>query len=157
MATSAASHGTVETRRATGAPVPADWVVGDTLLPLGGPKGTGLALAVDVLAGVLSGAGASGPSPAVDYQGVWLLVLDPARFLPPGQLEVETERLVDHVHSAPAAGPSGVLVPGEPAARAFAHNLRDGVPVADPDWQELRALARELDIEVPIPDREEPA
>lgn len=34
---------------------------GGTVLPLGGPKGSGLAALVDVLAGVLSGAGFAGP------------------------------------------------------------------------------------------------
>jgi hydroxycarboxylate dehydrogenase B len=157
MATSATSHGTVEMHRLTGAALPEGWTVGDVLLPLGGAKGTGLALFVDVLAGVLSGAGSSREAPAHDYQGVWVLALDPGRFLAPGQLETETERLVRCVRSASPLPGQEVLVPGEPSARAVEAHLRDGIPVPAPVWASLCELATKLD--VPIPDHryEEPA
>jgi LDH2 family malate/lactate/ureidoglycolate dehydrogenase len=46
------------------------WALGNELLPVGGPKGTGLALVVEVLAGILSSAGFSDGTPADDSQGV---------------------------------------------------------------------------------------
>lgn len=150
MATSVASHGTVEQHRLSGAAVPEGWTAGNVLLPLGGAKGTGLALAVDVLAGVLSGAGSSGEARVYDYQGVWMLALDPERFLDPGRLETETERLVRYVRSATPLPRHEVLVPGERSARAVEALLRDGIPVLGPVWASLCELATEL--HVPIPD-----
>lgn len=150
MATSVASHGTVELHRLTGAAVPEGLTAGDVLLPLGGAKGTGLAIVVDVLAGVLSGAGSSDAAPVYDYQGVWMLALDPERFLDPGQLETETERLVRYVRSATPLPGHEVLVPGEHSARAVEALLRDGIPVLAAVWASLCELATEL--HVPIPD-----
>jgi LDH2 family malate/lactate/ureidoglycolate dehydrogenase len=75
---------------------------------------------------------------------------DPGRFLAPGQLETETERLVRYVRSATPLPGQEVLVPGEPSARAVEALLRDGTPVLAPVWSSLCELATELD--VPIPD-----
>jgi uncharacterized oxidoreductase len=156
MASSVVSHGTVEQSRLAGDPIPATWAAGDTLLPLGGAKGTGLALAVDVLAGVLSGAGYSGAAADVDDQGVWILALDPSRFLPAGQLEVAVERLVEHVRSAAPASPGvEVLVPGEHGARAAREAARDGVEVPAHVWDDLATRARHDDVRIPTPISEE--
>jgi len=157
MATSTTSHGSAQLRQLAGADLPDGWVAGDVLLPLGGAKGTGLALMVDVLAGVLSGAGFSRQSPGIDYQGVWMLALDPERFLAPGQLASETERLVCHVHTASPLAAGEVLVPGEPAARAVEAFQRDGIPVLGPVWERLGELARELDVTIPDHHYEEAA
>jgi LDH2 family malate/lactate/ureidoglycolate dehydrogenase len=144
MATSAVSHGTVELHRLAGAAdPPRDWVLGDVLRPLGGAKGTGLALVVEVLAGVLSGAGFTSERPGVDYQGVWILALDPVRFLLPGQLERDVEQLAGYV------GSNNVLIPGEPAARAFHAAGRDGIPLPAAIWERVSDLADELDVSIP--------
>ena len=78
MATSETSHGTAR--------LEARWAGdGDSaaglLRPLAGHKGYGLGLVVDVLAGILSGAGWSGPHPGDDYQGVCLIAIDPGTVL----------------------------------------------------------------------------
>jgi LDH2 family malate/lactate/ureidoglycolate dehydrogenase len=151
MATSVVSHGTLELTQLDGSPVPSEWTTPrDVLLPLGGPKGTGLALVVEVLAGILSGAGFSTSDPTHDYQGVWLLALDPERFLPPGRLAADVEALVAHVHSAHPTPGSEVLVPGEPGARAAQARLRDGVQVPAPVWAELLGVAATLGVDVNI-------
>lgn len=157
MATSVVSHGTLELAQFGGDQDHRGWVTSaGALLPLGGPKGTGLALVVDVLGGMLSGAGFSTTETADAYQGVWLLALDPERFLPLGQLEVEVERLVAHVHSASPSHGNGVLVPGEPSALATRAHLVDGVPLAGPVWAELLELAATLGVDVNVhPDRGE--
>ena len=151
MATSAVSHGTVEVAQLRGTPVPADWVTPDNvLLPLGGPKGTGLALMVDVLGGMLSGAGYSTADSADDYQGVWILALDPERFLPSTRLETDVETLVAHVRSALPSDGRDVLVPGEPGDLAFRSNLVAGAPLAEPVWIELQEVAAALGVEVSV-------
>jgi hydroxycarboxylate dehydrogenase B len=149
MATSVVSHGTLELRRASGQPIPEGWTAGDALVPLGGPKGTGLALVVDVLAGVLSGAGFSRGEPADDYQGVWMLALDPGRFLDADDLSAKVERLVDHVQSATPLAGVEVLVPGEAGARLAAGRRSAGVPLAPHVWNRLCSLADDLDVTVP--------
>ncbi len=157
MSTSVVSHGTLERLALEGATIPEGWTTGDVLLPLGGAKGTGLALVVDVLAGILSGAGFSGArlngdSAPDDDQGVWILALDPTRFLPPGRLERDVERLVSHVHSSRASTPgSDVLVPGEPGALAAEAARRDGVCIPAALWADLVSRARDQSVPIPVP------
>ena len=62
------------------------------LQPLGGAKGFALALLVEALAGVVSGAGAVVREPGPDDQGVFLLAFDPARFGEPDELAERARR-----------------------------------------------------------------
>jgi LDH2 family malate/lactate/ureidoglycolate dehydrogenase len=156
MSTSVVSHGTIEQQRQAGESTPETWAVGDVLLPLGGAKGTGLALVVDVLAGILSGAGFSGAAAAADDQGVWILTLDPTRFLPPGRLDADVERLAQYVRSAPPTSPGvEVLVPGEHGALAAHEAALAGVTVPRRLWEDLVTRARFEDVHVPTPMTEE--
>jgi hydroxycarboxylate dehydrogenase B len=155
MSTSVVSHGTIELLKLAGEATPETWAVDDVLLPLGGAKGTGLGLVVDVLAGILSGAGFSGAPAVDDHQGVWILALDPARFLPPGRLEADVERLAQYVRSAPPASPGGeVLVSGE-HARVAREAARDGAAIPRTLWDDLATRARFEDVHVPTPMTEE--
>src|SRR5437762_9097005 len=54
-----------------------------SLLTAGGHKGYGLSLAVEILAGILSGAGAASGEKSVFRDGTLIVCVDPARFLPP--------------------------------------------------------------------------
>jgi LDH2 family malate/lactate/ureidoglycolate dehydrogenase len=96
------------------------------LQPLGGAKGFGLALVVEALAGVFSGAGAVSADPGPDDQGVFLIALDPARFGAPDELAARLEAVLAYVMDVPrAAGAETLRVPGsglpplplDPAAR----------------------------------------
>jgi LDH2 family malate/lactate/ureidoglycolate dehydrogenase len=98
---------------------------------------------------VLSGAGSSREAPVHDYQEVWVLALDPGRFLAPGQLETETERLERYVRSASPLPGQEVLVPGEPSAPAVEALLRDEIPVLASVWASLCELATELHVSIP--------
>ena len=101
MALSAVARGKILTASQKGEPIPADWAVDDTgkpttdakaalkgsLLPLGGAKGSALALMVEVLAVALTGANlASAASSFFDGEGKppgtgqFLIVIDPAAF-----------------------------------------------------------------------------
>jgi LDH2 family malate/lactate/ureidoglycolate dehydrogenase len=155
MSTSVASHGTIHRLELEGAQVPESWTSGGMLLPLGGAKGTGLALVVEVLAGMLSGAGFSDGEPEDDdYQGAWMAAIDPERFLPPGTLTTDVERLVAHVRSArPRDTGVEVLVPGEHGERCRQRALLDGVRLPSPLWDELAARARQHGVPVPDPAR----
>src|SRR5512140_1073815 len=91
------------------------------LMPLGGYKGSGLGLMVEILCAVLSG----GPM-SRELGGLHILTrpmgtsqfyfaLDVARFLPPQEFQARMERLVAAVKSAaPAAGYDEVMVAGDP-------------------------------------------
>jgi uncharacterized oxidoreductase len=119
------------------------------LLTAGEHKGYGLSLAIEILAGILSGTGAASPGPGPVTNGTLMLCLDPARFLPLERFHAEVARLFDFVRSAPlAAGATEILVPGEPEARTERARRAGGVPVEDETWRQIVECARRVDVAV---------
>lgn len=162
LATSQAAMGKVFLARARGERIPPDWGVDElgqptqdpnqvrALLPLGGPKGYALALMVEVLAGVLTGAGvAHGVGRMYDdwsrpqNVGHLFLALDPARFLSQEVFLKRMEELWEGIKATPPAPGFGeVFLPGERERALKAVRLRDGVPLEAATLEALRELGR---------------
>ena len=119
------------------------------LLPFGGYKGYGLVLAIEVLTSALVGAQQSKdielhPS---TQGGFFISVIDVSRFRSYDEYKQDVLHLVDVVKSSPLAeGVEEILIPGEIEDREAERRLRDGIPLEAATWQELTALAKELDI-----------
>src|ERR1700691_5986785 len=115
------------------------------MLPFGEHKGSGLALACELLAGVLTGGGAMQadiPNRGVK-NGMFSIVLDPARFGDTRSMAREMETLIGWVKSSPPRpGVEEVMVAGEPERKSRAKRLKDGIPVDANTWKELVAAAR---------------
>jgi LDH2 family malate/lactate/ureidoglycolate dehydrogenase len=119
------------------------------LLPVGGHKGYGLAVMVDLLAGLLSGAAYlthvqawdKNPEAAQNLGHVFILI-DTARLHSTEWLQ---ERMADFgaiLRSTPAADPAQpVMAPGDREMALHARAKRDGVTVATTDLEAVRALA----------------
>ena len=146
LSTSVVAHGKVRVLEDAGQPVPEAWVRDGLLQPLGGAKGFALALLVEALAGVVSGAGASSANPGPDDQGVFLLAFDPARFGEPAELAARLEAMLAYVLAVPLeAGADPLRAPGstlpplplDPGAR---------FDLAPALAQRLGALAAELGV-----------
>jgi LDH2 family malate/lactate/ureidoglycolate dehydrogenase len=123
------------------------------LMPLGGYKGSGLGLMVEILCGVLAGGALSTAVGGLHiYErpmrtSQFFLAIDVERFLPPGEFRSRMEYLVTTIKAVtPAAGYSEVLVAGEPETRNEARRLSKGVPIELPLLERLNALAREFRI-----------
>jgi uncharacterized oxidoreductase len=118
-----------------------------SILPVGEHKGYGLALAVEILGGILSGTGAAGPGPGLFANGTLILCLDVQRFLPRADFARQVEALFGWARSAPlAAGAREILVPGEPEARLEALRRTEGIPVDAETWRQIRSVAETLGI-----------
>ncbi len=151
MATSQTARGKVQVAAIDGKPIPLGWGVDKDdrpttdaakvwrLLPLGGYKGYGLALMLEILSAVLSGAmvgnqvGNMFDAPAA-HQGIghFFGALDLSAFGDPAAFRERMDALVDYVKSsALEAGAEEILVPGEPEARAAATNRREGIPLSE--------------------------
>ena len=115
-----------------------------SLLTAGGHKGYGLSLAVEILAGILSGAGAASGEKSVFRNGTLIVCLDPARFMPAAEFHAQVAALGDWVRSAPlAAGSKEILIPGEPEARSERERRANGIPVDDATWKQIQEVAAE--------------
>ena len=116
-------------------------------------KGSGLAFMCDILAGVLTGGGTSGPIPegrrGVISNGMFSIYLDPTHFGAQGFV-AQARDFAAYVKSSRSAIPGDeVLVPGEQEARTRAARLRDGVPLQTDTWNTLIATAHALNVGVP--------
>ncbi|HWT08356.1 MAG TPA: Ldh family oxidoreductase [Roseomonas sp.] len=111
------------------------------LLAMGGHSGHGLALMVDMLAGVLSGAGcpAPGETPGTPQDlGHVLILIDTTRL---GLAETLAARIDDFRAALPADPTADARLPGEAALARHRRHLEHGVPVAAEDLALLRGLA----------------
>ena len=129
---------------------------GGLLMPLGGYKGSGLAMMVEMLCAVLGGGAMSVELGGLRMPGTKgrvshvFLAIDIARFMPVEEFRARVERLVEMIKSAPlAAGYSEILVAGDPEWRMEAERGRDGIPISGGTWKALTEVAGTLGVEVP--------
>ena len=180
MATSTVAYGKIEMAEREGAPIPEGWAVdregqattdpaailqGGALLPLGsdrehgGHKGYCLALMVDVLSGVLSGANWGPFTPSFTLRG------DPplrsvgqglGHFF--GAMRVDAFRegaefraqIDDFVrtlrNTRPAPGTKGPLIPGDPEREAEEERARGGIPLLPAVVEDLCEVSRQTGV-----------
>jgi uncharacterized oxidoreductase len=170
MATSAAAFGKIELARARGIPVPLGWLIdragrpstdpsalaaGGAMLPLGGSegyKGYALSVAVETLAALLPGLGFGLDPEGRHNDGAFMLVIDPTAFRPLEDFQADVAAFVGYLKATPpAAGFSEVLYPGEPEYRAEQERRGTGIPVDDPTWRQLMAVASRYGVTFPGP------
>jgi LDH2 family malate/lactate/ureidoglycolate dehydrogenase len=139
----------------TGEQLPVGMVLDDgSLAPLGSPhaphKGFGLALVVDALSGVLTGAG-FGQSVATEAPGNFLWALDVEAFMPRTEFLARMDEQIDQVKQGERApGVDELVVPGERGERRHRELTASGeVPLAAAGWQILSATCATLGVELP--------
>lgn len=156
MATSVAAGGKLDMAIIRNEAIPSGWALdaagqpttdarvareGGSLLPVGGAKGYGLAVMLDVLAGVLTGA-RFGAGLGIPGSGQFFLALKVERFLPLDEFLDRMEALIDQLHgSAPAPGAERIYVAGQIEAEVQARRLAEGLPIERAILDELEALA----------------
>ncbi len=165
FATSTAASGKIRQLLLKGEQAPAGWLLDaqgketrdpgvlfaepkGSLLPFGGHKGYALSLAVEVLAGIVSGSGFSNPHPGPEeMNGLFLLALSVAPFIPIEEFRRQVDQLVSYVKSArPQPGGPPVMVPGEPDRLEAARRSRDGIPLNRRTVEALQSLCATLGV-----------
>src|SRR3981189_1152404 len=180
MATCAAAYGKIEMARRRGEPIPEGWaidsegcattnpddmVAGGALLPLGsdrgrgGHKGYSLAIMVDVLCGVLSGAnwGPFTPPFALRQEipkrsvghgiGHFFGAMQIDGFIDRDSFKRQIDDYVRVFRATkPAPGTNGPLLPGDPEREAEKWRRKNGVPLILPVIEELRDIAQKTGI-----------
>jgi LDH2 family malate/lactate/ureidoglycolate dehydrogenase len=127
------------------------------VLPLGGPKGSGLAMLWGVLTGVLAGSAAFGPHvlgpdavSAPQSTSLFMLAIDPTAVMPYEQFIERIDVFIDEtLASTPEPGLDRLYAPGERGYLTAAQRERDGIPIAAATERDLRALGEELGVAWP--------
>ena len=137
---------------------PAVALAGGSLMPMSTYKGSDLAMAVDVLSGILPGA-ASGPY--VGALSLWgnsvnaghfFMVLDVKAFGDTGEFKTSVDKMIRDIKGLPTAeGVDRIYVPGEIEFDVETERSRAGIPVVADVQAELRALAARYGVAMPEP------
>jgi LDH2 family malate/lactate/ureidoglycolate dehydrogenase len=126
------------------------------LMPLGGYKGSGLAMMVEILCSVLSGGAMADEVGGIRFRGKTVrvsqmyLAIDVTRFMPLDEFTARVEKLVQIMKATPAApGYEEVLVAGDPEWRTEAERRANGIPIAEGNWDALCKAAARVNVAVP--------
>jgi len=167
IATTMAAEGKVRVKRNRKERLPLGWVLDaegqpttdpnalygnppGTILPAGGHKGYCLALMIEVLSGIVAHGGYSTEHPGPILNGVFMFVVDIARFVPAATFRAQVDDLVRYLKTCPTApGVDRILTPGEPEMLTEAERRRSGIFVEDETWGQIEAVARELGVPIP--------
>ena len=129
---------------------PNDFYAGGTLLPFGLHKGSGFSLLAQFLG---RGLAKMDPTPYAGPRGTngpIILAINIAPFSAldyfTEQIEIQSEKVLT---SPPADGFEEVLLPGDMELRTREERLITGIPIADRTWDELVAMASDLNIPLP--------
>ncbi len=175
IATTATSHGTIKVAAREGRPLPEGWVIDAEgrpitdarraaegfLVPIGGYKGSGLTIAIGLLAGVLNGAAFG--ADVVDHRrdlltptntGQAILVLRPDLFRPRDEVIADLTRHLDSLRNSSSRDGRPLRLPGDEAARISAENTEHGIPISGPLARDLDGLARDLGVDSPFDETE---
>lgn len=165
MAPSVAARGKIYKAQRRGEKIPLDWALDadgkptddpskaldGVMLPMGGPKGSALAVMMDVFSGVLSGSAFAGhvtnpydPSKPADV-GHFLMAIKPDLFM---SLEDFKERM-DYLHhrvigSQKAAGVDRIYFPGEIEQLRKEEREKTGIPLVEAEINALNAEAERV-------------
>jgi LDH2 family malate/lactate/ureidoglycolate dehydrogenase len=126
------------------------------LMPLGGYKGSGLAMMVEILCSVLSGGAMANEVSGIRFRGKPIrasqvfMAIDVARFLPLEEFTARVEQLVNLMKATPPApGYDEVMVAGDPEWRTEAERRKSGIPIADGNWDALVKTAEKVRVAPP--------
>ncbi len=169
MATTMVAAGKLRLAAKKGTPIPLDWGLDrhgeptsdpnevlehGVLQWAGGYKGFGIATAIEILGGVLSGGLFARDVPQLKVfgqdpiiaNGAYIAV-DIQRFMPLTEFHDRMARLVDQIRSSERApGVERIYVAGEPEFRLKEQREREGVPLSTEVFQELLELSKEYSV-----------
>lgn len=163
MATTEAAYGKVKVAAQRGEQMPEGWMIdaegnpltdpnnltGGSLLPIGGPKGYGLALMFGILAGTLNNAKFG--RELVDFNtdmktttntGQFVIALDIKTFIDPGLFRQQIEIVRAEMKGSPLRpGFDAIRLPGERALGIAKMRTQDGIPIRPELLASLRPVA----------------
>lgn len=122
------------------------------LLPIGGHKGFGLALVLDVLTSALTAGFAPWDILERKHHGMgfFLLAINVSDFLAIAEFRDRVDSFVRRIRDGKRLpGVERLYVPGDRSAESRRDREANGIPLSSLPWDELRRLAAELGVSIP--------
>jgi LDH2 family malate/lactate/ureidoglycolate dehydrogenase len=168
MATSVAAGGKLEFAKDKGVSIPNTWALDDngqpttdpkqykSLLPFGGPKGSGLAVMFECLSSLMVGNPLLQP-PAPDKskivrgkQNSFVAAINISTFTNIDSYRENVDRLVQGIKSLPKTeGTEEIFVPGEIENRVYEDRSENGIPLPAGTVQNLRQASERFSVPLP--------
>ena len=168
MATSVAAGGKLRLAIDRGVPIPAGWAldgegnpttdagVAKILMPVGGPKGSGLAMMFECLSSIMVAnplvepalMNSDGQPP--HNQNSIVAAIDIGTFTEVEDYKRQIDCLIDALKALPRAeGVEEIFVPGEPENRCYADRIQNGIPLPQGTIRNLEEAAKRFGVEPP--------
>jgi LDH2 family malate/lactate/ureidoglycolate dehydrogenase len=175
IALSAVAAGKILAMKSLGQPIPPTWLttgeglpateIGDwpkvgSMMPMAGHKGYGIALLIEVLAGVLTGAGVLGEvkswileSHAASRLGQAFIAIDVGAIIPLDLFKKRVDQVIREIRQSPkATGSERVYVPGEIEWEKREQALKNGIPLPESILSSLRQVGEQMGLNVELLD-----
>jgi L-2-hydroxycarboxylate dehydrogenase (NAD+) len=171
MATSVAARGHIRIAAKEGKAIPEGWALDGegkptvdpvqalrgVMLPFAGPKGSAIAMMVEILGGVMAGSAFAGGIRDMNFDfeapqnvGHFFLAWKIEAFMDLARFMSRMETLIERIKALkPAAGVSEVMYPGEIEARAMQANRVHGIAISSEIVEGLRELGQGLGLAFP--------
>ena len=173
IATSTVAGGKVFSAAALGESIPEGWIVDEqgrpatdpstfpgksTLTPMAAHKGYGLALLVEILSGVLTGASVAGGVLSYAYEdpskptnhGASFVAIQIESMMDRDEFDKRMQSLIDEIKNAPkVTGVQPILIPGEREQKYKSKALEEGVNLPDDVWAKLVEVSEFSGVELP--------
>jgi LDH2 family malate/lactate/ureidoglycolate dehydrogenase len=170
MATSVVARGKIIVAAQKGMDIPVGWAIdkdgnsttnaSDALegavLPVGGPKGYAISMFIDILAGVLTGAG-FGKYVNNMYEnweepqnvGHVFIAIDINRFIPIEMFKERMDRYISEIKAEPKAeGVEEILIPGEIEFRRAIERKKNGIDLPEKTAKELDVVGKRYGVDL---------
>jgi LDH2 family malate/lactate/ureidoglycolate dehydrogenase len=170
IALSASAFGRIMGIKLQGQSLPPNWITDDdglpatsldnwpatgSMMPMAGHKGYGLAIFIEVMAGLLAGgtmlaemkSWVNAPAEKANL-GQAFIAIDPGAILPIQNFEQRVEEMIEQLHNAPKAkGSDRTYVPGEIEWEKRECSLKHGIPLPESIVTSLHRAGQECDID----------
>jgi LDH2 family malate/lactate/ureidoglycolate dehydrogenase len=170
IATSVVAVSKVFAAKAEGKEIPDNWLVNGeglatndpngypeqgAILPMAGHKGYGIALFIEVLSAVVTGALFTMDVPCWvrDFsqpanQGHAFIAIDIHKIMPMDQFQSRMDKLITQIHDAPkATGTDRIFLPGEMEWEHYEQALKKGIELPEHVVINLRKLSEEFEVD----------
>ena len=149
MASSVVARGKIRLALLASERIPPHWALDDqgqptedpapalkgTMAPVGGPKGAGLSLIIDLLSGVLTGSSITGDvrnitdTSAPSKTGHLMIAIDPSKFTNPEQFRSDVDEAIVRIKAMSSVNGGPIYLPGEIEAILEEKRRAEGIPL----------------------------
>jgi uncharacterized oxidoreductase len=119
------------------------------LMPFGEHKGSGLAIACELIGGALTGSGTWKPRPIKSraiWNGMLSILINPQQTTTQEQFDAEVASFMQWVKESPKANEDPVQIAGEPEQQKMQMRMQQGITIDEQTWGDIVEAAKRFGV-----------